>query len=186
MKMAKKMTEKALAKKLDKMEKEELTKLIIDLYKSNKTAEQAINLLLNGDDYGKELLDKYKNKLYKIFNPKDIVRTGFSTKEAKNVLKEFSDVCAYNNGRWYGDLSLYYAECATEFTMCYGDIDDEFYDALGDSYHDAVVIAAGNKELYELWQERLEKVMDDMSDFGWGMDTYISDEYFSIPWVDEE
>lgn len=51
--------------------------------------------------------------------------------------------------RWYGDLALYFAECATDFTMGYGDIDEDFYDALGDAYHDAVVIASKEEQLYK-------------------------------------
>lgn len=52
------------------------------------------------------------------------------------VLSDFADICG--GGRWYGDLVLYFAECATDFTMSYGDINEKFYDALGDAYHDAV------------------------------------------------
>lgn len=47
------------------------------------------------------------------------------------VLSEFADVCIGDNDRWYGDVALYFAECATDFTMCYGDIDEDFYDTLG-------------------------------------------------------
>ena len=48
-------------------------------------------------------------------------------------IKNFADVCIGDNSRWYGDLALYFAECATDFTMSYGDIDEDFYDALGDA-----------------------------------------------------
>ena len=34
--------------------------------------------------------------------------------------------------------------------MTYGDIDEKFYDALGDVYHDAVVAASKNKNVYML------------------------------------
>jgi hypothetical protein len=39
----------------------------------------------------------------------------------------------FGSDRFYGDLALYFAECATDFTMSYGDIDEDFYDALGDA-----------------------------------------------------
>ena len=38
--MAKKLTEKGLVKKLDGMNQEELKKIIVDLYKSNKSVEE--------------------------------------------------------------------------------------------------------------------------------------------------
>ena len=35
----------------------------------NKSVEQSINLQIIGDAYGNELLEKYKKRIYKIFNP---------------------------------------------------------------------------------------------------------------------
>ena len=129
--MAKKLTEKALVKKLDTMSREELAKIIVDFYKTDKSIEEVLSLMILGEEYGSALLEKYKKQLYKIFNPTNIVRTGFSLEKAQMVLSDFADVCIGDNSRWYGDLALYFAECATDFTMSYGDIDEDFYDALG-------------------------------------------------------
>lgn len=137
--MSKKLTEKSLEKKLHNMCVEELIQMIMSLYRSNESAEQSINLQIVGDAYGNELLEKYKKRLYKIFNPSDIVRMGFSLENAQQVLSEFADICVNDNGKWYGDLALYFAECATDF--------------------------AG---------------------FGWGMEEYICEEYYSIPWLQED
>ncbi|MFV0467019.1 MAG: hypothetical protein ACK5ML_13300, partial [Lachnospiraceae bacterium] len=86
--MAKKLTEKDLIKKLDGMNQEELKKIIVDLYKYNKSVEEGMSLLLLGEDYGSILLEKYKKRMYKIFNPTDIVRTGFSLESAQMVLSD--------------------------------------------------------------------------------------------------
>ena len=182
--MAKKLTEKALIKKLEIMSQVELIKIITDLFKTNKVVEARLNLMIMGDEYGSELLEKYKRQLYKIFYPSNIVRAGFLLERAKLVLSDFSDICG--DSRWYGDLALYFAECATDFTMSYGDIDAKFYDALGDAYHDAVIMASEDEELYQLWKDRLEYIYHEFSGFGWGMDDYITGEYYSIPWIKEE
>jgi len=182
--MAKKLTEKALLKKLNTMDKEELVTIISDLYKTNKTAEARLNLLFLGEEYGNALLEKYKKQLYKIFNPSNIVRTGFSLEKAQQILSDFADMCG--DGRWYGDLALYFAECATDFTMSYGDINEEFYDALGDAYRDAVTIARRDEKMYKLWKDRLEYIYHEFSGFGWGMDDFITEEYYSMPWVLED
>lgn len=184
--MAKKLTEKALVKKLELLSKKELMNIIVDFYKTNKSVEAGLSLMILGEDYGNALLEKYKKQMYKIFNPSDIVRMGVSLERAQMVLSDFADVCVGDNGRWYGDLALYFAECATDFTMNYGDIDDDFYDALGDAYHDAVVIVSENEELYELWKDRLKYILREFSGFGWGMDDFITGEYYSIPWIEEE
>ena len=90
--MAKKLTEKALVKKLDTMSREELTKIIVDFYKTDKSIEEVLSLMILGEEYGSALLEKYKKQLYKIFNPTNIVRTGFSLEKAQMVLSDFADV----------------------------------------------------------------------------------------------
>ena len=54
---------------------------------------------------------------YRIFNPSDIVRMGFSIDTAQQVLAEFADICVNDNGKWYGDLALYFAEGWKVFYM---------------------------------------------------------------------
>lgn len=183
--MAKKLTEKALVNKLESFSKEELMNIIVDFYKSNKSVEEGLILMILGEDYGNALLEKYKKQLFKVFNPSAAVETGFSLERAQMILSDFADICVRDYGRWYGDLALYFSECATDFTMCFGDIDEDFYDALGDAYHDAVIIASGDEQLYQLWKNRLETILHKFSGFGWGMDDFIAGEYFSIPWVEE-
>lgn len=182
--MAKKLTDKALAKKLDGMNREELAQIIIELFKTNKHVEERLNMLLLEDKYGEALLEKYKKQMYKIFNPTNIVRTGFSLENAKMILTDFKTACA--NERWYGDLALYFAECATDFTMSFGDVNEKFYDALGDAYRDAVNIASQDEALYQLWKERFAYVLHEFSGFGWGMDDYIAGEYYSLPWIEDD
>lgn len=182
--MAKKLTEKALGKKLATISQEQLIKTILDFFKTNKNVEARLNLMFLGEEYGNTLLDKYKKQLYKIFNPSNIVRTGFSLEMAQTILSDFADMCG--DSRWYGDLALYFAECATDFTMSYGDINEKFYDALGDAYCDAVAVARKDEELYKLWKDRLEYVYHEFSGFGWGMDEFITEEYYSLPWVWEK
>ena len=97
--MAKKLTEKGLVKKLDGMNQEELKKIIVDLYKSTKSVEEGISLMLLGEDYGSVLMEKYKKRMHKIFNPTDIVRTGFSLESVQMVLSDFADVCVNEIGR---------------------------------------------------------------------------------------
>lgn len=147
------------------------------------SVEQGINLRLVGEAYGNELLEKYKKKLCKMFDPSRAVQRGFSLEEAQRILSEFAAICANDTGRWYGDLALYFAECATDFTMTFGDMDEEFYGALGEAYHDAIVAASEDEELYKSWKDRIEDVLHAFDGFGWGMGEYISEAYYLLPWV---
>lgn len=147
------------------------------------SVEQGINLRLVGEAYGNELLEKYKKKLCKMFDPSRAVQRGFSLEEAQRILSEFAAICANDTGRWYGDLALYFAECATDFTMTFGDMDEEFYGALGEAYNDAIVAASEDEELYKSWKDRIEDVLHAFDGFGWGMGEYISEAYYLLPWV---
>jgi len=90
--MEKRLTEKMRAKRLDAFIREELQKNI-DLYKNNRVIDEALSFIILDDEYKFDLLEKYKRKLYKIFNPSNIVRIGFSLEKAQAILPEFSSVC---------------------------------------------------------------------------------------------
>lgn len=49
------------------MSREELVKIISDLFKTNKSVEARLNLMILGDEYGNMLLEKYKNNYTKYF-----------------------------------------------------------------------------------------------------------------------
>ena len=65
------------------MDRETLIQLVLDLYRSDKPVEQSINLRLVGEAYGNELLEKYKKKLSKMFDPSRAVQRGFSIEDAQ-------------------------------------------------------------------------------------------------------
>ena len=49
-----------------------------------------------------------------------------------------------------------------------------------------VVAASDDENLYKLWRIRLEHILHEFSGFGWGMEDFIADEYYSIPWNEED
>lgn len=178
--MAKKLTNKALIKKLESMTHEQLVTIISDLFKTNKTVETSLNLMFLEETYASELVEKNKKKLAKVFNSP----RAFSLEKAKAILSEFSVIC--KDTKWYGDLALYYAQCATEFTMMYGDMNEKFYDALADAYENAIMFACEDEELYNQWKDRLEYVYDSFSGIDCEMDEFFVEQYYSIPWVCDE
>ena len=70
--------------------------------------------------------------------------------------------------------------------MSYGDIDEDFYDALGDAYHEAVVTASNDEIIYEILKDRFRSILVEFAGFGLGMEDYISKEYYSIPGIGDE
>ena len=184
--MKKKMSVSELKKKMSEMDKKDMEKLLCLLYKNCDMAEKIINLHFLDETYEDSLLEEYKEKMYDRFFPRDIVRVGFSLSWAKSVLTEFRKIC--QKEELLLDLKLYYVECGTEFTNTYGDIDMKFYNSLCSVYH-GVTEAVSNcptDQLYRRFGEMLERLVSDSDGIGWGFHDFIEQEYYEIPWVEEE
>lgn len=178
----KEMTMNELKKYLTELDEAELKRLLCHLYKNSDLAEKMINVSILGSDYEKRLLEQYKEKMYGVFFPNDIVRAGFSLSWAKSLISEFKKVGTSNEN--IVDLQLYYVECGTDFTNTFGDIDMKFYDSMCSVYH--MVVQAVNKygtdDLYRKLEDRLYSVVYDTRNIGWGFHDYVSELFYSIPW----
>jgi len=180
--MKREMTIPALKKKLAGLDRKELEKMLCDIYKNCEQAEQMMNLALLDETYGRKLLEKYQDRLDKIFFPNDIVHARFSLSTAKKVLSDYKKVCS--DIELVSELKLYFVECGTDFTNTYGDIDERFYNAVCDVFHDVTEIVSDEKTLFEKWKDRLAAVVRETDGIGWGFHDYLVQEYHSIPWVE--
>lgn len=84
------------------------------------------------------------------------------------------------------ELKLCFAEYETEFTNMYGDIDERFYNAVCDAFHDVIEVAAKDRELFDKWNSRLCSIVHDSNGIGWGFYDYLVEEYYGIPWVENK
>lgn len=185
MPMKKEMTLTELKKHLSNVSAAELKKLLCHLYKNSDIAEKMINLAVLGSDYEENLLEQYKEKMYKVFFPNDIVRTGFSLSGAKSLIGEFKKIGVTDEHIL--DLQLYYVESGTDFTNTFGDIDMKFYDSMCSVYH--MVVQAVNKyendSLYQKFEDRLYRIVNETRGIGWGFHDYVSEQFLSILWREE-
>ena len=181
--MKKEMTIPEVKKKLANLEQTELVQSLCGLYKNCDYAEQAINLKLLDKTYGERLLQQYQDRMYKIFFPYDIVRSGFSLSDAKRVVSDFKKVC--QDTELIIELKLCFAEYGTEFTNMYGDIDERFYNAVCDAFGDVIEAVSKDRELFDKWYDRLSSIVDDSDGIGWGFHDYLVEEYYGIPWIED-
>lgn len=178
----KEMTINDLKKHLTEFNETELKKLLCHLYKNSDLAEKMINVFILGSVYEEKLLEQYKEKMYGVFFPDNIVRSGFSLSWAKSLISEFKKIVTSNEKIL--DLQLYYVECGTDFTNTFGDIDMKFYDSMCSVYH--TVVQAVNKhendDLYLKFKDRLYSIVYDTRNMGWGFHDYVSEVFNCIPW----
>ena len=170
---AKPLTAAQLKKLLAERSKDEIIEFLLSLYKASATIKQAISAMLS-EDYANQLLEDTKKKLDKIFFPADIIRTGFSLKEVKTVVSNFVKTCP--NDKLAARLHFHFAKNAVDFTNEFGDIDEPFYNALANHFKNATEIVALYPDLREELMPKLEKLVDETSDIGWG----VYDELSSI------
>ena len=167
-----------LKKRLKAMEKSELEQLVYDIYKENKAVEQALCLKFLGRDYGEKLFDEYDVKLQKIFYPKDIVRTGFSSKVANAVLKEFLDICG---DEWLrAKCKLYFVAYGVDLIDTYGGAEERLYDYILDYFCQVTEYASKDREFFEKHQDLMQSVVRQTEFFGYGLYDGMDYEYSSL------
>jgi hypothetical protein len=70
--MIKPMTITELKKELKKLDNTELNELVLNIYKTNDKVKDIINVKFAGEEYQKQLLKLYKDKMFVEFFPKNM------------------------------------------------------------------------------------------------------------------
>lgn len=132
-----------------------------ELYKKYKPVKEYFDLFLSGDE--SVLLEQYKDKVREGFFPK----RGFDLKLSisRKAINNFKKLGTSSNS--LADLMLYYVECGVEFTNMYGDIDENFYISMENTYEKALKLMNEEGLLYK-FKYRVDKVVDDTTEIGWG------------------
>lgn len=175
--MARKLTERGLKKWLDGFDLEEMKDLVVELYKVDPTIKERMNVLVLGEEYIKQLFEKRRKLLDKAFS-----WNKWSLKEAKNVLQNFRTECP--DDRWYGEMALYFVELGVYDVVEFGNTYDPLYRAIEKAFCEVARIADKDKEIYELWKNRLDQIVyhtknEEITDL-------LLDDYMSIAWVVDE
>lgn len=100
MPIKKEMTMTELKRHLSNINDAELKKLLCHLYSNSDEAEKMMNVAIMGSNYEEKLLEQYKEKMYNIFFPNDIMRAGFSLSWAKSLISEFKKIGTTDSIYW--------------------------------------------------------------------------------------
>jgi len=150
-----------IKKELKKLEKDKLIGLVVELYKNNKSVKEFFDFYVNPNE--KELFDKYRDKVFEAFYPKR--GYNFKLKDGKQAISDFKKLGT--SADLLADLMLFYVETGVKFTIDYGDINESFYNSLATTFVASLTLM--NKEnLLDKFEDRVEKVVDDTSEIGWG------------------
>ena len=156
---------------LNKLEKESLIKHISELYKKFKLVKEYFDFYINPDE--SKILEQYR----------EIVREGFYPKRGDRLRLSISRK-AINDFKKLGtskesvvDLLLYYVECGVELTNEFGDIDDNFYTSIGNTYETSLELMR-KEGILNKFKDRALEIVNETKNIGWGFHDYLRYEYY--------
>ncbi len=159
-----------IKKELKKLDKNKLIELFAELYKKNTAVKEFLNFYVNPDE--KELLEKYRDKVFEAFYPKR--GNQLKLKEGKQAISDFKKLGV--SPELLADLMLFYVETGVSFTNDFGDIDEAFYSSLENTFHTALKLMK-KENLLEKFVDRAGQVVSDSDGIGWGFHYYLLEAY---------
>lgn len=156
---------------LNKLDKSDLIKHISELYKKYKPVKKYFDFYISPDE--KKLLEEYKEKVTEGFFPKrgDQIKLSISRK-AINDFKKLGGTAESE-----AELLLHYVENGVELTNTYGDIDENFYLSVGNTYSNALKLMEKNG-LLDKFKDRALDIVNETVNIGWGFHDHLADVYY--------
>ncbi len=161
-----------LKKHLKESTKEQLIKDIADLFKKNEFVKDYY-LSKYGDDNSQSIIPKYKKIIEHEFFP--INGDGKARLSvAKKAITDFKKIC--DDKALIAELMLFYVENGVNYTLCYGDINEQFYLSM-ESMYEQVLDLITDHNLVNIFKDRCRKIVKDTEDMGWGFHDQLGDIY---------
>ncbi len=172
-----------MKKHLQSYDKKDLIRLIVELSKTSKEAQDYLTAEVQGEAAVSELYEEAKQQITNEFFPakgEPKLRLARAKKAISNFGKFTDDRVLKTN------LMLHYVEMGTDFTIAYGDIDEPFYNSMASMFNQ--VVNACNEEPAMLWEfgDRLDHVYSDAGQVGWGYQEDLANSYYLLEWPEGE
>ena len=162
-----------IKRELRKLDKEKLIEIVADLYKKNKSAKEFFDFYVNPNE--RDLFEKYQDKIFESFYPKR--GFGYKLKEGKKAITDFRKLTTSSDS--VADLMLFYVETGVNFTIDFGDIDENFYLSLERTFVQALTLAR-KENCLDKYDDRASKVVRDTKNIGWGFHEYLTEVYYEF------
>ena len=155
---------------LKKQDNETLIKHISELYKKYKPVKEYFDFYIDPNE--EKVLEQYKEKVREGFYPK----RGFNWKLSisRKAINDFKKLGTSKES--VADLLLYYVECGVEFTNEFGDIDENFYSSIENTYAKALDISQ-KEGILAKFEDRAYEIVEGTENIGWGFHDYLGDVY---------
>jgi hypothetical protein len=144
--------------------KDQLLELIGDLYRLSENNKEFFHTRFS---LSEDPLESYKRIIQDAIHPYledyETLDIGCAEDAIERYSKAIDDVKAET------ELMVFFVECGNNFTLSYGDIDDDFYDSVLLMYEKAIQNATElSPKEQKVFKERLHEIMKSASGCGWG------------------
>lgn len=160
------------------LDKKQLLELVRDLYRLSKENQAFLAARFS---LGEDPLAPYKKTIRDCMYPDVMKDKPVQIAKAKRAISDYSK--AVGNPVGEADLMTLFLEFGNSFTLEYGDIDEDFYDALNLMYRRTIEKVLSLPEgQHGAFKERLREIMESSSGIGWGYhDELFNDFYEAFP-----
>ncbi|MCQ2304648.1 MAG: DUF6155 family protein [Bacteroidales bacterium] len=169
------MSKAALKKQLNQLTKEQVIEVVLELYEARKEAKEYLEFYLNPNE--NEKLEEYKKIICEEFYPTRVTKdpqTRFSV--CRKAISDFKKLKP--NPLLLGELMVYYIELGCQFTYDYGDMWEQYYDAICRNFDKTMDFLSKNK-LIEEFKPRIKQCLRWASVCGWGFPDEMNDIYYN-------
>ena len=152
------------------LSKEQVIEVMIELYDARKEVKEYLEFYLAPDSNAE--LEKCKKAIRQEFFP----TRGFSEKpsfaKCRKIISDFQKL--KTEPTYVADLMLFYIEQGCEYTVTFGDMWEQYYTTLESNFNKAMKFIFMHG-LLATYYERIEKLLNNASNCGWGFYDTLSD-----------
>ena len=151
-----------------------LLELIGDLYRLSENNKEFFNTRFS---LSENPLESYKRIIQDAIHPYLEDNETLDIGSAEDAIKQYSK--AIDDVKGETELMVFFVECGINFTLSYGEIDDDFYDSVLLMYEKAIQNVTELSPIEQkVYKERLHEIMDSASGIGWGYHDGLCELYY--------
>lgn len=152
----------------------QLLELIGDLYRLSENNKEFFHARFS---LSEDPLESYKRIIQYAIHPYLEDNETLDIGRAEDAIERYSK--AIDDVKGETELMVFFVECGNNFTLSYGDIDDEFYDSVLRMYEKTIQnVTELPTEEQKVFKERLHEIMDSASGIGWGYHDGLRELYY--------
>ena len=141
-----------------------MLELIGDLYRLSKSNKEFFHTRFS---LSEDSLESYKRIIQDAIHPYLEDNETLDIGRAEDAIERYSK--SIDDVKGETELMVFFVECGNNFTLSYGDIDDDFYDSVLLMYEKAIQnVTELSTEAQKFFKERLHEIMESASGLGWG------------------